>query len=123
MRDHDYWTYIVTNKLCTTLYIGVTNDLWRRMSEHRAGEVKGFTQRHSLNRLLWFEHFREVGSAIACEKKLKGWLRSRKVALIEKENPRWMDLSADWFTQMPAIEYRGAELVEGIVGDSSLRSE
>ena len=70
MRNHDYWVYIVTNKGGTTLYIGMTNDLERRMSEHRAGEVKGFTQRYRLNRLVGCEHFREVDAAIACEKKL-----------------------------------------------------
>ena len=101
MRNHDYWVYIVTNKGGTTLYIGMTNDLERRMSEHRAGEVKGFTQRYRLNRLVWCEHFREVDAAIACEKKLKGWLRARKVALIAEKNPRWVDLSADWFEQVP----------------------
>ena len=101
MRNHDYWVYIVTNKGGTTLYIGMTNDLERRMSEHRAGEVKGFTQRYRLNRLVWCEHFREVDAAIACEKKLKGWLRARKVALIAEKNPRWVDLSADWFEQAP----------------------
>ena len=101
MRNHDYWVYIVTNKGGTTLYIGMTNDLERRMSEHRAGEVKGFTQRYRLNRLVWCEHFREVDAAIACEKKLKGWLRARKVALIAEKNPRWVDLSADWLEPVP----------------------
>ena len=101
MRNHDYWVYIVTNKGGTTLYIGMTNDLERRVSEHRAGEVKGFTQRYRLNRLVWCEHFREVDAAIACEKKLKGWLRARKVALIAEKNPRWVDLSADWLEPVP----------------------
>src|SRR5438067_10946401 len=103
MRDHDYWIYIVTNKTKTTLDIGMTNDLERRMSEHRLGEVKGFTQRYSLNRLVWCEHFRDVNAAIACEKKLKGWVRQKKNALIEKTNPRWFDLSADW-DQLPRID-------------------
>ena len=87
MRDHDYWTYIVTNKGHTTLYIGMTNNLERRMAEHRAGEVKGFAQRYHLNRLVWFEHFRDVNAAIACEKKLKGWLRAKKNALIAEKKP------------------------------------
>ena len=101
MRNHDYWVYIVTNKTGSTLYIGMTNDLERRMGEHRAGEVKGFTQRYRLNRLVWCEHFREVDAAIACEKKLKGWLRAKKVALIAEKNPRWVDLSADWLEPVP----------------------
>ena len=105
MRDHDYWAYIVTNKTNSTLYIGMTNDLERRMAEHRSGDVKGFTQRYSLNRLVWCEHFRDVRDAIACEKTLKGWLRARKDALIAEKNPRWRDLSADWFEQVPNVDY------------------
>ena len=96
MRDHHYWVYILTNKHRTTLYIGITNSLERRLSQHRLGEKAGFASRYHLNRLVWFEQFRDVNSAIACEKRLKGWLRSRKIALIEKTNPRWLDLSADW---------------------------
>ncbi len=93
MRSHDYWVYILTNKNCSTLYIGVTNDLERRVAEHKLGEVPGFTQRYQLKRLVWCEHFRDIDEAIAKEKKLKGWLRSKKNALIEKANPRWFDLS------------------------------
>ena len=99
MRNHDYWVYILTNKSCTTLYIGITNNIVRRLGQHRCGEVEGFTKRYHLNRLVWVEHFRNVRDAIACEKKLKGWRRSRKVALIEKSNPRWLDLSDDWEQQ------------------------
>ena len=75
------------------------------MAEHRSGDVKGFTQRYSLNRLVWCEHFREVRDAIDCERKLKGWLRARKDALIAEKNPRWMDLSADWFEQVPNVDH------------------
>jgi putative endonuclease len=77
MRNHDYWVYILTNKHCTTLYIGVTNNLTRRLSQHRRAEAAGFTKRYRLNRLVWFEHFRNVRDAITCEKKLKGWHRSK----------------------------------------------
>ncbi len=121
MRDHDYFVYIVTNKHNTTLYIGLTNSFARRMSEHKNGSVKGFTHRYQLNRLVWFEHFRDVRDAIACEKRLKGWLRAKKIASIERENPRWFDLSADW-EQEPAID-NGWASVEEMVRDSSLRSE
>ena len=76
MRSHDYWVYILTNKHCSTLYVGVTNDLERRVAEHKWGEVPGFTQRYQLKCLVWLEHFRDVNEAIACEKKLKGRLRS-----------------------------------------------
>ena len=99
MRDHDYWVYILTNKRSTALYIGITNTIVRWLSQHRCGDADGFTKRYHLNRLVWLEHFRNVNDAIACEKKLKGWRRSRKIALIEKTNPCWLDLSDDWEQQ------------------------
>ena len=120
MRDHNYYVYIVTNKHCTTLYIGLTNDLGRRIREHKNGEREGFTQRYQLNRLVWFEYFRDVNEAIACEKRLKGWLRAKKIALIEKKNPRWLDLSAEW-EQEPQID-NGWPSVEEMVRDPSPRS-
>jgi len=99
MHNHDYWVYILTNKHRTSLYIGITNDMVRRLFQHRNGAVEGFTNRYHLNRLVWLEHFRNVNDAIACEKKLKGWRRSRKITLIEETNPRWLDLSDDWGSQ------------------------
>jgi putative endonuclease len=117
MRDHNYYVYIVTNKHRTTLYIGMTNDLGRRIVEHKNGEIAGFTQRYQLNRLVWFEYFGDVTAAIAREKELKGWLRSKKIALIEKENSRWFDLSADW-EQEPRVD-GGWPSVEEMVRDSS----
>ena len=121
MRDHDYWVYILTNKHCTTLYIGITNDITRQLWQHRYGEVEGFTKRYRLNRLVWIEHFRNVTDAIACEKKLKGWRRSRKIALIEQTNPRWLDLSENW-EQQPKFFDRPWDVAE-MIRDSSLRSE
>ena len=120
MRDHNYYVYILTNKHRTTLYIGVTNNLWLRINQHRRGEVKGFTQRYQLTRLVWFEHFCDINNAIAREKQLKGWLRAKKIALIEKRNPRWFDLSADW-EQEPRID-EGWPSMEEMVRDPSLRS-
>ena len=73
MRSHDYWVYILTNRRCNALYIGMTNNIARRLWQHRYGEVEGFAKRYYLNRLVWVEHFRNVNNAIACEKKLKGW--------------------------------------------------
>ena len=116
MRDHNYYVYIVTNKHRSTLYIGMTNDLERRIIEHKNGEIAGFTQRYQLNQLVWFEHFRDVNDAIAREKKLKGWLRSRKIALIEKQNARWFDLSANW-EQEPRTD-NGWPSAEEMVRDS-----
>ena len=102
--------YIITKKNQSVLYTGVTNDLERRMAEHIAGLVKGFSARYHLNRLLWFESSPDVRSAIAREKEIKGWLRSKKVALINSLNPEWKDLATDWFQN-------------AVVRDSSLRSE
>ena len=99
MRNHDYRVYILTNKHRTSLYIGITNDMVRRLFQHRNGAVEGFTNGYHLNRLVWLEHFRNVNDAIECEKKLKGWRRSRKTTLIEQTNPRWLDLSDDWEQQ------------------------
>ena len=119
MRNHDYWVYILSNKRCTTLYIGITNDIVRRLSQYRRGEVDGFTKRYQLNRLVWIEHFRDVRDAIACEKKFKGSRRSKKIALVEQANPRWIDLSDHW-EQQPKLYDRN---IEEMIGDSSLRSE
>jgi putative endonuclease len=113
MRAHDYWVYILTNKHRTTLYIGITNNLSRRLFQHRYGDVGGFAKRHHLNRVVWIEHFRNVNDAIACEKKLKGWRRSRKIELVEQRNPRWLDLSDDW-EQRPSVYERPFKMEEMI---------
>jgi len=113
MRNHDYWVYILTNKQGATLYIGITNNIVRRLSQHRSGEVEGFTKRYHLNRLVWLEHFRTVKDAIGCEKKLKGWRRKREIALIEQTNPRWLDLSDDW-EQQPKLYDRAWDTAEMI---------
>ena len=91
-----YYVYILTNKNRSTLYIGVTNHLEHRVAQHRSKEVKGFTARYSLCVLLYYEVAPDPLAAIAREKQLKGWRREKKVALIEKVNPRWMDLAAGW---------------------------
>jgi putative endonuclease len=94
--DHNYWVYILTDKGHKTLYIGVTNDLANRLHQHRHPETASFSQQYHCILLIHCEHFSDVRDAIAREKQLKGWRRSKKIALIEKENPRWEDLSADW---------------------------
>jgi len=94
--DHDYFVYILTDKGRATLYIGVTNNLPKRLWEHRNPETASFSQRYHCVVLLYYEHFGDVLDAIAREKQLKGWRRAKKIALIEKLNPRWEDLSADW---------------------------
>jgi putative endonuclease len=94
--DHDYFVYILTDKGRSTLSIGVTNDLTTRLWQHRNPEIASFTQRYHCIVLVYYEQFPDVLAAIAREKQLKGWRRSKKIALIEAENPRWEDLSADW---------------------------
>ena len=84
MRNHDYWVYIFTNRHCTTLYIGITNNITRRLYQHRYGELDGFAKRYHLIRLVWLEHFRNVNDAIACETKLKVGAAAEKLPLSKK---------------------------------------
>jgi putative endonuclease len=88
--------YIVTNKVYGTLYVGVTSNLYERVSQHRAGTFPGFTRTHGLDRLVWFETHEDMTSAIQREKALKRYLRDWKINLIERDNPGWLDLSLDW---------------------------
>ena len=86
---------MMTNKGRTALYTGVTNSLMRRVSQHRQGEIPGFSKRYNTNRLVYYEQFNDVLVAIAREKQLKGWSRSKKEALINTMNPQWTDLAVD----------------------------
>lgn len=88
-----YYVYILTNKTNRVLYIGVTNNLQRRMSEHKNEEIDGFTKRYHLHKLVFFEEFSDINEAINWEKRLKRWTRTKKNALIESKNPDWKDLS------------------------------
>jgi len=94
--SRDYYVYIMSNRT-HVLYIGVTNDLERRVLEHRSGTFGGFTSKYKLKRLVYFEDSEDINAAIAREKQLKHWRREKKSALIEKMNPTWSDLSRDWF--------------------------
>ncbi|GGD11872.1 GIY-YIG nuclease family protein [Hyunsoonleella pacifica] len=93
---HQYYLYILSNKKNGTLYIGVTNDLERRMFEHKNKLVEGFTSKYGLDKLMYFESYQYVNDAIKREKNMKKWKRQWKINLIEEENPNWDDLSADW---------------------------
>lgn len=93
--EKDYFVYILASR-SRALYIGVTNDLQRRLYEHRNGKGKGFTKRYKINRLVYFEHTTDIASAIQREKVLKGWRRSKKIDLIKSTNPSWRDLSQSW---------------------------
>ena len=92
-----YWVYIIGNKGATTVYIGVTNNLQRRIAEHKTGAISGYTQRYKCDRLLSFEEYQNIETAIAREKELKGWKRERKENLIATQNPHRVDLASDWF--------------------------
>ena len=86
------WVYIVTNKPDGTLYVGVTSDLARRMYEHREGLIPGFTKKHGLKRLVWYERHDVIRDAIQRETTMKHWSRTWKVKLIHAMNTDWLDL-------------------------------
>jgi putative endonuclease len=90
-----FWVYVVASRN-RVLYIGVTNNLRRRVHEHKHHVVEGFTAKYRVERLVFFEGTDDIRVAIAREKQLKGWNREKKVALIETTNPSWADLAADW---------------------------
>lgn len=87
-----YYVYIVTNRTNKVLYTGVTNNLLRRIYEHKHKMIDGFTKKYNLDKLVYSESFNSPIEAIAAEKKIKGWLRRKKIALIESKNPQWKDL-------------------------------
>jgi putative endonuclease len=91
----DYLVYIMANGKDGTLYVGVTNDLVRRVYEHKDGRMPGFTRKYTVNQLVYFEDSDDITVAIAREKQLKAWKRAWKIKLIESENPRWRDLFND----------------------------
>ena len=91
-----YWVYIMAS-LSRVLYTGVTNDVGRRVNEHKQGLIAGFTRRYRIIRLVYVEEHGDIRDAIAREKQIKGWVRSRKIKLIEERNPTWEDLAEGWF--------------------------
>ncbi len=92
-----YYVYILSNFTNTTLYIGVTNDLQRRIYEHKSKLIEGFSEKYNVDRLVYFEETTDIQSAIQREKNLKKWNRKWKNELIEKVNPEYKDLSEGWF--------------------------
>jgi len=95
MGDKQYYVYIMTNLHNTTLYTGITNDLERRVHEHKSGNGGKFSQRYHLKKLVYFEVYQDVRAAINREKQLKGGSRLKKLELIESMNPNWKDLALD----------------------------
>jgi putative endonuclease len=96
MRTKGGYVYIHASK-SGVLYTGVTSHLTRRTTEHRQKLVEGFTKKYNVSRLVHWQRFGEIGAAIAREKQIKGWLRSKKVALIESTNPGWINLAEGYF--------------------------
>jgi putative endonuclease len=96
MSGKRYWVYMLTNPGRTMLYIGVTNSLGTRMDQHKRKAGSGFTKKYNCQWLMYYEEFAEINQAIAREKQLKGWTRSKKEELIATVNPEWADLSGEW---------------------------
>jgi putative endonuclease len=99
VKEHQYFVYIMSSR-SGTLYIGVTNSVYRRALQHKAGKVEGFASQYGCTRLVYYEGFDDVHKAIGREKQLKGWTRAKKITLIETKNPRWEDLAEKWGAKM-----------------------
>jgi putative endonuclease len=98
MRNRPCYVYMMAN-VSRMIYVGVTSDLEKRVSQHKDNEFAGYTQKYNLKRLVYCESFGDIRAAIEREKQLKGWVRSRKVAFIRRSNPKWQDLGEDWATK------------------------
>jgi putative endonuclease len=92
-RIYLYYVYILTTRKNTVLYVGVTNDLYRRCLEHKTGKTDGFTKKYNVNKLVYYETYNGINEAIAREKQIKGLLRNKKNDLISSTNPEWKELS------------------------------
>ena len=97
MGYKQYYVYILTNRWHNVLYTGMTNSLQRRVWQHKTGAVPGFTKKYNCNLLVYYEIHDEVTQAIAREKQIKGWTRTKKNALVTANNPEWRDLAAEWY--------------------------
>ncbi len=93
-----FYVYRTTNRSRVVLYTGITNNLVRRVSQHQNGDIERFTKIYKVNRLIYYETFKDRRAAISREKEIKGWRRSKKNALVEKLSPKWTDLSSTLFS-------------------------
>jgi len=105
-----YYVYVMTNK-SRTLYTGITNNLERRVYEHKNKLIEGFTKKYNITKLVYYEISNDVEAAIAREKQIKGWLRRKKIALIESVNPQWKDLSKGWFRDVTLSDSEGSQIL------------
>jgi len=103
---YKFWVYILSSR-SGTLYVGVTGFFDRRIYQHKHDTIEGFTQKYQCHRLVYYESHQDVQTAIAREKQIKRWRREKKIALIEKFNPRWQDLAENWGREM---RFRGQSL-------------
>jgi len=95
MKQHNYYIYILTNYNNKVMYVGMTNNLERRIYEHRKSLIEGFTKNYNLSKLVYYEHSFDVKAAIEREKQIKKWRRQKKSSLVENKNPEWRDLYED----------------------------
>ena len=93
--ERRYYVYIMASR-SLTLYTGVTDSIYRRVLEHKSGQIDGFTKKYNINRLVYYETFKYIGNAIAREKQVKAWTRAKRIALIKSLNPTWQDLADGW---------------------------
>ena len=102
MRDgfhYKFWVYILSSR-SGTLYVGITGFFDKRIHQHKYDSIEGFTEKYQIHRLVYYESYQDVQVAIAREKQVKRWRREKKIALIEKFNPRWQDLAENWGREM-----------------------
>ncbi|MDZ4370429.1 MAG: GIY-YIG nuclease family protein [Phenylobacterium sp.] len=114
MQDNTYWVYVLASRFRGTLYVGVTNSLERRIAEHKAKAVEGFTARYGVRRLVFHRGFGEITEAIHFEKQLKRWRRDWKIRLIEEDNPHWADLYPEMMALPPLHPDLAAALADNI---------
>ncbi|MFH1079586.1 MAG: GIY-YIG nuclease family protein [Pseudomonadota bacterium] len=100
-REHRYYVYLLTNKNDKVMYVGVTNNLERRLFEHKTKMIPGFTEIYNVNKLVYFEETNDILAALAREKEIKKWRRAKKNNLVVAVNPKWKDLSDGWFEISP----------------------
>lgn len=115
-REYHFYVYFLQSASRRAIYIGVTNNLRHRVFQHKTHQYEGFTDDYNAIRLVYWEKFGSVGKAIAREKQLKRWRREKKIWLIEKMNPQWHDLAAEWY------QAQGLSTPQPVPSDAPLRS-
>ena len=109
MSERTFYVYLLASK-SRRLYVGVTNNLERRLYEHKSKQFEGFTKKYNIDRLVYFEQTTDILSAIAMEKQIKSWNRSKKIGLVESNNPTWEDLSVEWYKADSSLRPEGSPL-------------